>query len=147
MRKRHREYDPARSNDKGTDLKRSTWTALLVLVSGPAAADWTTLGDVGNATLFVDRTTISRQGDMVTMWSLSELKAPATAGTATYVSLKRQDEFDCKGSRMRGLQIAAYAKPMAEGTAVASEKGTANWLPVPPQSIGERLWQVACGKE
>ena len=42
-------------------------------------------------------------------YRLSELKAPATAGTATYVSLKRQDEFDCKGSRMRGLPFGSWS--------------------------------------
>ena len=110
-------------------------------------ADWTSLGDVGNAELFVDRTTIVRSGDTATMWSIYALKTPGTAGGAAYVSLKRQDEFDCKDSRMRGLQVSAHPKPMAEGAAVASEKGTAGWAPVPAQSTGEALWKVACGKE
>jgi hypothetical protein len=142
-----KEYDPARLNPGRTNLKLWTWTALLALASSPAMADWTSLGDIGNAELFVDRTTIVRKGDTATMWSINALKEPGSAGGATYVSLKRQDEFDCKGSRMRPLQIAAYPQPMGEGKAVASEKGTSGWAPVLENSTGETLWKVACGKE
>jgi len=122
-------------------------TLLLALACSPALAEWTSLGDVGNAELFVDPTTIVRSGDTATMWSIYALKEPATAGNSTYVSLKRQDEFDCKGARMRGVQIAAYAEPMADDKVVVDEKGTAGWAPVTPQSTGEKLLKVACTKE
>jgi hypothetical protein len=128
-------------------LKPWTWTALLALASGPAMADWVSLGDIGNAELFVERSTIVRKGDTATMWSLNELKEPGSVGGLSYVSLKRQDEFDCKGSRMRPLQIAAYPKPMGGGAAVVSEKGTSGWAPVLEQSTGETMWKAACGKE
>jgi len=128
-------------------VKRLAWTALLVLASGHAAADWVSLGDVGDAELFVDRTTIVRSGDTVKMWSVSNLKAPHSANGATYVSLKRQDEFDCTGSRMRGLQISAHPQPLGEGQAVASEKGSGAWTAVTPQAINEILWKIACAKE
>lgn len=128
-------------------MKHPILAALLALACGHAMADWTSLGDVGNAELFVDKSTIVRTGDKATMWSIYALKAPAAAGSASYVSLKRQDEFDCKESRMRPLQIAAYPKPMAEGTPVANEKSTANWSAPAAQSIGEKLLTVACAKE
>lgn len=120
---------------------------LSTLCCFPAMADWRSLGDVGTAELFVDPASIVRTGDTVTMWSIYALKTPGTVGAATYVSLKRQDEFDCKDSRIRGIQIAAYPEPMAEGKAVSSEKGTAGWAAVTPQSTAEKLWKVACGKE
>ena len=128
-------------------MKRPIIATLLTLACGLALAEWTSLGDVGNAELFIDRTTIVRTGDKATMWSIYALKAPATAGKASYVSLKRQDEFDCKESRTRPLQIAAYPKPMAEGTPVATEKSSADWSAPAPQSIGEKLLKVACAKE
>ena len=128
-------------------MKKPSFALLLALACSSALAEWTTLGDVGNAELFVDPTTIVRTGDTATMWSIYALKATATAGGSTYVSLKRQDEFDCKGARMRGLTIAAYAEPMAGGKLVAEEKGTAGWAPVTPQSTGEKLLKVACGNE
>jgi hypothetical protein len=128
-------------------LKQPILAALLALSCGHAMAEWTSLGDAGNAELFVDKATIVRSGDKVTLWSIYALKAPAAAGSASYVSLKRQDEFDCKESRMRPLQIAAYPKPMAEGTPVATEKSSASWSAPAPQSIGEKLLKVACAKE
>jgi hypothetical protein len=128
-------------------VKRIVWAALLVLASGQAAADWVNIGSDANAELFVDRSTIARSGDMVTMWSVSDLKMPHSANGATYLSLKRQDEFDCAASRVRGLQISAHPQALGEGQAVASEKGSGAWMPVTPESIGEKLWKVACGKE
>jgi len=110
-------------------------------------AAWDSVGDVGNAELFVDRSSIVRKGDMVTMWSVSALKAPGTANGVAYVSLKRQDEFDCAGSRMRGTLISAHPQPLGEGAAVVSEKGSGAWGAVTPQSSGEVLWKIACGKE
>ncbi len=128
-------------------MNRLTWSALLALASGNALAAWVSLGDAGNAELFVDRSSIVRKGDMVTMWSVSALKTPGAANGLAYVSLKRQDEFDCAGSRMRGVLISAHPQPLGEGTPVVSEKGNGAWAPVTPQSPGEVLWKIACGKE
>jgi len=120
---------------------------LLALASADAAAEWVSLGDVGNVELFVDRASIVRNGDTATMWTVNALKEPGTANGATYVSLKRQDEFDCAGSRMRGLQISAHPQPLGEGRAVASEKGSGAWTAVTPEAISGALWKIACGKE
>ncbi len=128
-------------------MNRLAWAVLLALASGTAAAEWVSLGDVGNAELFVDRSSIVRSGDTVKMWSVNALKAPGSANGVAYVSLKRQDEFDCAGSRMRGVQISAHPQPLGEGPAVASEQGSGKWTPVTPQSISEVLWKIACGKE
>jgi len=128
-------------------VNRLAWTVVLALASGNAAAEWVSLGDVGAAELFVDRSTIVRTGETATMWSVNALKTPGSVNGAAYVSLKRQDEFDCAGSRTRGLQISAYPEPMGAGKAVLSEKGSGAWTPVAPNSISEALWKIACGKE
>jgi len=130
-------------------MDRLAWSLPLglVLASASAAADWESLGDAGNAELFVDRATISRSGGTVKMWSVYELKTPGSANGVAYASLKRQDEFDCVGLRMRGVQISAHPGPMGEGKPVASEKGTSAWTPVKPEATSEALWKAACGKE
>lgn len=129
-------------------MKRRAWVVVaLAAASGGAAAEWVSIGDQGPAEVFVDKTTITRAGDTAKMWSLQELKSPGTAGGAAYVSLKRQDEFDCKDPRTRGVQIAAYPQPKGEGKAVASEKGSGTWTKVVPDSTNEVLWKIACGKE
>lgn len=112
-----------------------------------AAAGWVSIGDQGAAEVFVDKSTITRAGDTAKMWSLQELKTPGSAGGAAYVSLKRQDEFDCKNPRTRGVQISAHPQPKGEGKAVASEKGSGAWSSVVPGSTNEVLWKIACGKE
>ncbi len=131
-------------------MKRWAWgamTALAVAASGPALAEWVSIGDQGPAEIFVDKTTITRVGDMAKMSQLQELKAPRSAAGATYISLKQLDEYDCKDPRARGVEIAAYPKPMGEGTAVASQKGSGAWAKIVPESTNEKLWKIACGKE
>jgi hypothetical protein len=127
-------------------MRHWAWATLLALASGPAMAEWVSAGDAGNAEVFVDRSSIVRSGDSATMWSVYALKAPGSANGKAYVSLKRQDEFDCKGLRTRGVQISAHPQPMGEGPAVASEKGTAGWTAVAPDSLIEMLLKTACGK-
>ena len=139
-------YYRGRSANEGKRLNRWAWGALLALASGSATAEWVSQGDVGNAEIFVDSGTIARSGDTATMWTVSNLKTPGSANGASYVSLKRQDEYDCKDSRARGLQISAHPKPLGEGPAVATEKGSGAWTAVAPDSISEMLWKIACGK-
>jgi len=121
--------------------------AVLAVASGSAAAEWVSIGDQGQAEVFVDRATITRSGDTAKIWSISALKTPGSANGIAYVSLKRQDEFDCKGSRTRGVQISAHPKAMGEGAAIVSEKGSGAWTPVPPDSPSETLMKIACGKQ
>ena len=130
-------------------MKRLAWLtmAVLAVASGGAAAQWVTMGDNGQAEIYIDKTTIARSGDTAKMWSLQELKQPGSAGGAAYVSLKRLDEYDCKEARMRGVEISAFPQPMAQGTAVASEKGSGAWTKVAPDSAIEKMWKIACGKE
>ncbi len=130
-------------------MKRLAWLtmAALAVASSGAAAQWVTMGDNGQAEIYIDKATITRSGDTAKMWSLQELKQPGSAGGAAYVSLKRLDEYDCKEPRTRGVEISAFPKPMAQGTAVASEKGSGAWTKVAPDSAIEKMWKIACGKE
>ena len=131
----------------GKHLKLWVSIAVLAAASGNAAAEWASIGDQGQAEVFVDRATIVRKGDTATLWSVNALKSPGTAGGKTYVSLKRQDEFDCKNSLTRGVQISAHPQPLGEGEVIVSEKGSGKWVPISPGSPSETLWQIACGKE
>lgn len=131
-------------------MKRLTWAAMTVLTLASltaAAAEWTRMGDNGQAEIYIDKTTIVRAGDTAKMWSLWALKKPGSAGGAAYVSLKRLDEYDCKEPRTRGVEIAAFPQPMAQGTAVASEKGSGAWTAVAPDSASESMRKIACGNE
>ncbi|HRP29436.1 MAG TPA: hypothetical protein PLG77_13480 [Burkholderiaceae bacterium] len=130
-------------------MKRSMWftMAVLAVASTSAAAEWVAMGNNGQADIYIDKTTITRSGDTARMWSLQELKQPGSAGGAAYVSLKRQDEYDCKEPRTRGVEISAFPEPMAQGKAVASEKGSSAWAKIAPGSVSDGMWRIACGKE
>ncbi len=131
-------------------MKRLAWSAMAVLAvasGGAAAQQWVAMGSNGQADIFIDKTTITRSGGTAKMWSLQELKQPASAGGAAYVSLKRLDEYDCKEPRTRGVEISAFPQPMAQGKAVATEKGSGSWTAVAPDSASDGMRRIACGTE
>jgi len=90
---------------------------------------------------------LASSGTTVKMWSLYQLRTPGSANGVAYQSLKRQDEYDCKQPRARGVAIAAYAGEKATGKVVVSESTVQPWAPVTPQGTIETLWNIACEKK
>jgi hypothetical protein len=97
---------------------------LWLAVSTNAPAAWTKASESEAGTGYVDRATITRSGDNVTMWELTDCKVVPDRGNP-YKSVKRQFEFDCKDKRIRVLSSSACAGNMASGRTVttAAEAG------------------------
>jgi hypothetical protein len=122
--------------------------ALLVLSSGPAYAEWVQFDKTKDRmTTYVDPDSIRRKGDLVKMWYLTNYSAIRGRGGNSYLSTKIQAEYDCTEERFRILAGMQFSGNMGSGESVNTESGEGNWEPVPPASMAQRLWKVACGKE
>lgn len=121
---------------------------MLALMSSNVMAVWIVVGDTDSGTTYADPTTIRRAGDRVKLWYLSNLTTADTtiSGVAPFMSAKTQAEFDCNEVQQRILYISFFSDNMAEGKILFSESLIGNWLPVPPGSLYEALWKIACGK-
>lgn len=122
---------------------------LLAVVSNSAIAEWIGVGSSDGIDIYVDKTTIRKNGSMVKMWSLNDYKtvhkdAYFSEGNA-YLSIASQGEYDCKGEQARLLSFASYSKNMGYGNAVYSHTDNYIWEPFVPESITEALWKFACG--
>lgn len=119
---------------------------VLSAVSSNAAAEWEpAMYNKGNTKItYVDAATIRKAGNKVKMWSLTDFKTAEYYGQKPYMSQKDQREYDCKEKRMRLLFASIHIGNMGRGE-VISEANTQNWEPVPPGTIGEALWKIACG--
>jgi hypothetical protein len=124
------------------------FVTLGLLCCGTASAEWTWSGGNDQFNHYVDRATIRRSGNFVKMWDLFDYKTvQKAAGGESYLSGKTQWEFDCKEEKSRMLAFTWFDEKMGSGKVVYSDNDTGKWAPIQPESIGEALWKIACGKK
>ena len=120
---------------------------LLWMNSGPAYAEWVSLGDTDSGTrVYVDRSTLLSKGDRVTMWILYDFRSMRTVAGKSYLSSKTQGEYDCAQRRHRTLVDTGFSSIMGLGAVVYNESSQRDWASIIPQSLGQTLWKFACGK-
>ena len=122
--------------------------ALLAVFSTNVLAEWTEVGGDGDGTTtYADLSTIRKSDNKVKMWDLYDLKVVRTAGSTRYLSVAAQNEHDCKEETARKLAVIFYSKNMGQGEVLYTSGAIHEEpRPVPPGSMGETLFRVACGK-
>lgn len=126
-------------------MKQLLWALLLAAV--PAWAQWTQVGVDAKALTYADPATIRKQDHVATMTILVDFKNAQRAPYGPeYLSQKMQQEFDCAGRRTRVLEVASYAGQRADEDIVAAQDAPGEWKTVAPQTLAEKLWNIACGK-
>ena len=121
----------------------------LVVTSGPAYAEWVKVSDTDETgkTVYVDPATIRRNSNLVKMWQFYDYKTVQTVGGNRFLTAKEQWEFDCAEGRSRVVARKEFSGNMGSGTMVSTNSQVGKWLPVMPASMGQTVWEVACGKK
>jgi hypothetical protein len=129
-------------------MKQMLLITLLVLSSGPACAEWMSLGasDAGT-TVYADPTTKNRDGDLVKMWVLFDFKTAQTKTDISYLSAKAHMKYDCARQRFEGLTVMYVSGNMGSGNILDRSTGKGTWLRISPGSLDQSLWKLACGKQ
>lgn len=112
-------------------------------------AEWTEVEwshEDGGLTLYVDYTTIRKEGSKVRMLSLTDFEI-IVKDKIDLFSSRTQAEFDCGEKKMRQLFYALYSGNMGSGKMEHSNSEHLKWMPVEPGSMGEAMWEIACGKK
>jgi len=121
---------------------------LLVAVSnGATAEEWIAVvnTDDGDITVYANRSTIRREGNIVSIWTLGDFKKAKQGGdNKQFLSLKEQYEYDCREEKMRRLYAIMYTGKMGKGNVLDSGSIYEAWQPVPTGSLNEHLWKFAC---
>lgn len=110
-------------------------------------AEWVKVSEADDFTMYVDPDTILRQGNLVTMSQLTDLKTARTVGRVSYLSDKSQYESDCEEKQRRVIKYYWVSGNMGNGEVVFSKLDPGKWSPVKAESIGEKLWKLACEKQ
>ena len=121
---------------------------LLALSSEPVYAEWELVSgdDAAGLTVYVDRDTIRRKGNLVKMWQLYDYKTVQTVAGDSLLSIQRHNEYDCTEERTRMLAYTWFSSNMGRGRVVYKTADEQQWEPVVPRSIDRTLWKVACSK-
>ena len=119
--------------------------ALALLIAAHAAhADWLVLGEQNGASFYIDLQTVTGTGETRQAWELLDMPDPDVDGVR---SLRFKMEYDCKGTRSRGLEMIAFADRMAAGKELnrlgADPEG---WEDVEPGTLFDMRLRAACGK-
>jgi hypothetical protein len=129
-------------------MRKAIVMVILAIISRSAVAEWKVIGTTETYTIYADSGTIRKTGNTVKMWDLFDYKAiQVRSKKGSYMSLKRQQEYDCKEERSRTLATIYHSGRMAEGKIVDTDFESDNSIPVPPGTANGVLMELACAKE
>lgn len=115
-----------------------------------AQAEWVKLASAGEGevTVYVDPTTIKREGNVVEFSALFDYATVRTLSGAPFQSATMQDEIDCAGKQSRTLAVSSHSEPMAGGHIVSTATGGyVPWTPIAPQSIVAAIFKFVCKEQ
>ena len=116
-----------------------------VMIGGPAYAGWEPLAvSETGMTVYIDRTTIQRDTDIVTMSVLHDYQTPEPLSSGSFLSFTAQQQYDCAEVRSRTIRAVVFTEHMGKGAILYSGAGDDTWQPVTPMSINHALWRAAC---
>ena len=123
--------------------------ALLAVFSTSVLAEWTRVGYGDGTTAYADPSNIRKSGDKVKMWNLFDNTVAEINKnpSMSYLSQVSQAEYDCKEETIRALTFNWYSKNMGAGRVVHTTGAIHEEpRPIPPGSMVEGIFKVACGK-
>jgi hypothetical protein len=109
-------------------------------------SEWVVFEAAPDATIYVDPSTIRREGDRAEMWVLIDYASPQPDKTGKQVmSDKLQYKYDCSGKQLSIVATSAHAGPMASGETINVNPDPPQLTPIPAGTTAEKMWQHACG--
>lgn len=122
-------------------MKKLIFTALAALtVSAPAVADkWRLFGGEENLVLFANLSSLDCNSGICSLW-VSEINVDKAK---KYDSAMFFYEVKCRSKVLRLSYFSLYL----DGKTIDSRSTTNEYTPVIPESHGQDLFNIACGKE
>lgn len=135
-----------------TGMHKLFLLVLLVVISGGCtkSGGWAKVGGDNNYALYVDQSTIIKNGDKVRIWTMYDFNLPQITEVShgksmSVLSRKLQSEYDCKESKSQLLTIIAYSENMGKGEN-AEMPVFQKMISVAPATISADLMKIACGE-
>src|SRR5262249_10879596 len=130
---------------KNQSMLRVMLLGFSVMIGGPAYAGWEALAvSETGMTVYIDRTSIHRDTDVVTMSVLHDYQTPEHLSSGSFLSFTAQQQYDCGEVRARTIRAEVFTEHMGKGTILYSGPGDDTWQPVTPMSINHAVWRAVC---
>jgi len=120
-----------------------TLLAPLLMLTGSAWAEWVRVSEADTAYAYIDPATIRKDGNLVKVWGIYDLKQRHKDGE---LSLRFRVEYDCKEERHRYLSVSEHSGAMASGTTLTTQIVSGQWRDIPPDSMAEATLKIVCAK-
>ncbi|NOT66224.1 MAG: hypothetical protein HOP06_09410 [Methylotenera sp.] len=114
---------------------QTIFTILLITMSSNAMAEWTRHSDGSEFTVYIELSTISKSGDLVKMWTLRDYKVSQNFNGRKWLSIKTQQEFNCKNMQVRSVAAILHSNNMGKGSVVKNGAFTSNWDVINPDKL------------
>jgi hypothetical protein len=126
-------------------MKKLLLTLLTTLMlTGPAWAEWVKVTESDTIYRYIDPATIRKDGNLVRVWEITDLKTRHKDGE---LSRRSRMEYDCKQERAKYLSISEHSEAMASGTILNQPQiGLGQWFDIPPGSVVEAVLKIVCAK-
>ncbi len=128
-------------------MKRLALALALAALSCNSAAEWVIVNDNEEYIAYADPATISREGNLVQMSDLIDLKSPRSSPYGNqHASSTAHSEFDCEDPRIRTIAFFLHSGQMGNGDLVETAAVSNGWLSVASGTLLNVLWQFACSQ-
>ena len=128
-------------------MKRFALALALGALSGNSAAGGGVAYENDEYIAYADPATVSRDGNLVQMSDLIDLKSPQSSPYGKpHASSTAHSEFDCQNSRVRTIAFSLHSGQMGDGDIVETVAESNRWLSVTPGTLLNVLWQLACSQ-
>lgn len=118
---------------------------LLLSAASPCAmAHWIEVGHSDQAKVYVDRSTIKREGKLVRMTDLYDYHDTQEINELKFRSSRNRHEYNCSNRSRRLLGFKWFSQNMGKGEVVLRDASRRDWDPNAPVHFGEKLLEVAC---
>ncbi len=134
-----------------SELSKKLLFVTLLLVSTQSFGQWTIYTDDDQKTIYVDTSTIRRDGSFVEFWSIHSYKFPMVEIEGSKVtSTKGRSRYDCKNELQRTLFFTMYEGEKGTGRVLGVQNyinEKPNWSPIIPESPNMFIYKRLCSKK
>ena len=121
-----------------------TLLLLSLFFTGSAWAEWIRVSQTNTETFYIDPATIRKEGNLRTVWSISDLKQRKPDGS---MSSRTRMKFDCKNERVSLMSLSKHSEAMAAGNVlIRHQYDSDDWSDVPPEAAADDILKIVCAK-
>jgi hypothetical protein len=124
-------------------MLKALFFLITVFTSSTSLAQWEVYGESPEAFLYIDYSTVRKDGNLRKVWELQDRKQRHKDGE---LSLRIRVEYDCKEERYRYLSATSHSSQMAQGNLVNTQTGPSNWIDIAPRTVTEDKLKKLCSK-